>query len=62
MIPNKDQNINQIIYLSDLVISDVSSILAEVCLLEKLVFQIILDINAGCFSQKDKSKNESWIS
>ena len=31
-------------------------------MLEKPVIQIILDINAGRFSQKDKSKNESWIS
>ena len=62
VIPNKDQNINQIIYLSDLVISDVSSVLAEACLLDKPVIQMILDVNAGCFPQKDKSKNESWIS
>ena len=62
MIPNEDENINQIICLSDLVISDVSSVLAEACLLDKPVIQIILDVNAGCFPQKDKSKNESWIS
>ena len=61
VIPNKDQNINQIIHLSDFVISDVSSVLAEACLLDKPVIQILLDVNAGCFPQKDKSKNKSWI-
>ena len=50
------------IFIDSFVISDVSSVLAEACLLDKPVIQILLDVNAGCFPQKDKSKNESWIS
>jgi CDP-glycerol glycerophosphotransferase (TagB/SpsB family) len=61
VIPDKDENINQFIYLSDVIISEVSSVLAEACLLNKPVIQLILNQFPGCFPEKDKSKNEDWI-
>ena len=56
IIPNKEENINQFIHLADIVISEVSSVVAEACLLDKPVIQIILDKFPGCFTEKDKRK------
>ena len=39
----KDDNINEFIHLADIVISEVSSVLAEACLLDKPVIQLILN-------------------
>lgn len=62
IIPQKNENINQFIQLSDIVISEVSSVLAEACLLNKPVIQIILDQYPGCFPEKDKRAEKPWIS
>ncbi len=61
IIPDKDDNINKFIHLADIVISEVSSVLAEACLLDKPVIQLILNKFPGCFPDKDKRKNEDWI-
>ena len=62
IIPNKDENINQFIHLADIVISEVSSVIAEACLLDKPVIQLILDSFPGCFPEKDKRREKDWIS
>ena len=61
VIPKKDENINQFIHLADVVISEVSSVIAEASLLNKPVIQLLLDQYPGCFPEKDKRKNEDWI-
>ena len=61
IIPNKNENINQFIHLADIIVSEVSSVLAEACLLDKPVIQIILDKFPGCFPEKDKRKEEDWV-
>ena len=62
IIPNKEENINQFIHLADIVISEVSSVIAEACLLDKPVIQLILDSFPGCFPEKDKRREKDWIS
>ena len=62
IIPNKEENINQFIHLADIVISEVSSVIAEACLLDKPVIQLILNSFPGCFPEIDKRKEEDWIS
>ena len=37
VIPEKEESINQFIHLADIIISEVSSVLAEACLLDKPV-------------------------
>lgn len=61
IIPSKEENINQFIHLADIVISEVSSVLAEACLVDKPVIQLILDQYPGCFPEKDKKRHEDWI-
>tara|TARA_Y100001970_G_C14183483_1_gene831163 strand:- start:761 stop:1825 length:1065 start_codon:yes stop_codon:yes gene_type:complete len=61
IIPKKDENINQFIHLSDIIISDVSSVLVEACLLDKPVIQLLLKNYPGCFPEKDKRKEKPWI-
>ena len=61
IIPGKEENINQFIHLADIIISEVSSVLAEACLINKPVIQLVLDQFPGCFPEKDKRKNEDWI-
>jgi len=58
----KDGNINQFLHLADIVISDVSSVLAEASILKKQVIQMVLPNYPGCFPEVDKRKNDSWIS
>ena len=61
VIPDKEENINKFVHLADIVISDVSSVLAEACLLDKPVIQLILSKFPGCFPEKDKRKEKYWI-
>lgn len=61
IIPDKDENINQFISLADMIISEVSSVAAEACLLDKPVIQLVLDSYPGCFPEKDKRKEKGWI-
>ena len=62
IIPSKDENINKFLHLSDIIISDVSSVLVEACLIDKPVIQLLLNIYPGCFPEKDKRKEIPWIS
>ena len=61
IIPGKEENINQFIHLADIIISDVSSILVEACLLNKPVIQLLLPKYPGCYPEEDKRKEKSWI-
>jgi len=61
-IPKKGESINNLIHFADLVISDVSSVLAEACLLDKPVIQLELNHYPGCFPDLDKRGEDSWIS
>ena len=55
-------NINQFLHLADLVISDVSSVLAEASILNKPVVQLILPHYPGCFPEQEKRTTGVWIS
>ena len=61
IIPGIEENINQFIHLADIIISEVSSVLAEACLLDKTVIQLIINSFPGCFTEKDKRKEKDWI-
>lgn len=61
IIPQKEDGINKFLHLADLVISDVSSVIAEASFLDKPVIQLKLPHYPGCFPEKDKRKGESWI-
>ncbi len=61
IIPQKADGINNFLHLADLVISDVSSVLAEASFLDKPVIQLKLKRYPGCFPEKDKRKDQSWI-
>lgn len=61
VIPGKEESINQFIHLADIIVSEVSSVLAEACLLDKPVIQLITNKFPGCFPEKDKRKKEDWI-
>ena len=61
IIPDKNENINQFIKLADIVVSEVSSVVAEACLLDKPVVQLILNQFPGCFPEKEKRAEKSWI-
>ncbi len=61
IIPQKEDGINKFLHLADLVISDVSSVLAEASFLNKPVIQLKLPHYPGCFPEKDKRNGESWI-
>jgi len=58
----KDGNINQFLQLADVVVSDVSSVLAEASILNKPVVQMILPSFPGCFPEKDRRKNGIFLS
>lgn len=55
-------NINKYLHLADVVVSDVSSVLAEAALLRKPVLQIELSSYPGCFPEKDKRTKGIWLS
>ena len=55
-------NINQFLHLADVVISDVSSVLAEAAILDKPVVQLILPAYPGCFPEVEKRKSGTWVS
>ena len=61
VIPNQKSNINELLHLADIVISDVSSVLAEAALIGKPVIQLEIDSYPGCFPSEDRRKNDSWI-
>lgn len=54
--------INTFLHLADIVVSDVSSVLAEASILKKPVVQLILPHYPGCFPDVEKRKSGTWIS
>ena len=61
-IPSENEGINPYIQLADVVISDVSSVLAEAAILDKPVVQLKLPTYPGCFPEKDRRKNNVFVS
>ena len=61
VIPEQEESINQFIHLADIIVSEVSSVLAEACLLDKPVIQLITNKFPGCFPENDKRKEEDWV-
>jgi len=57
----KEGSINDFLQLSDIIISDVSSVLAEASIIGKKVIQLILSTYPGCFPEKDKRKDGIWV-
>jgi len=57
-----DGNINQFLHLADVVVSDISSVLAEAAILGKPVVQLILPAYPGCFPEQDSRKFGTWVS
>ncbi len=57
-----DGNINQFLHLADVVISDISSVLAEAAILDKPVVQLILPAYPGCFPEVETRKTGNWVS
>jgi len=57
-----DGSISQFLHLADVVVSDVSSVLAEASILDKPVVQLILPSYPGCFPDPEKRKSGIWIS
>jgi len=57
-----DGNINQFLHLADVVVSDISSVLAEAAILDKPIVQLILPAYPGCFPAKETRKSGTWIS
>ncbi len=55
-------NINPMLHLADLVISDISSVLAEASILDKPVIQLILPRYPGCFPERDKRSKGIFLS
>ena len=57
-----DGNINQFLHLADVVISDISSVLAEASILDKPVVQLVLPAYPGCFPEAESRKSGTWVS
>lgn len=57
-----DGNINQFLHLADVVVSDVSSVLAEASILNKPVVQLELPHYPGCFPEPEKRRSGVWVS
>lgn len=58
----EDGNINQFLHLADVVVSDVSSVLAEAAILDKPVIQLKLPHYPGCFPEQEKRRSGTWVS
>ena len=57
-----DGNINQFLHLADVVVSDISSVLAEASILDKPVVQLILPAYPGCFPEVESRPSGTWVS
>ncbi len=55
-------NINRFLHLADVVVSDVSSVLAEAAILDKPVIQLILPHYPGCFPEQERRRSGIWVS
>ena len=62
IIPTSNDGINPYLQLADIVISDVSSVLAEAAILDKPVVQLKLSNYPGCFPEKDRRKKDIYLS
>ena len=60
-IPSKEDGINPYLQICDIIISDVSSVLAEACILNKPVIQLKLTNYPGCFPEKDRRKKNIYL-
>lgn len=58
----EDGDISRYLHLADVVVSDVSSVLAEASILGKPVVQMRLPSYPGCFPEEDRRKNGIWVS
>jgi len=61
VLPRDSGNINELIQLADLVVSDVSSVVGEAALVGKPIVQLILPSYPGCFPLTDKRNSNLWI-
>ena len=62
IIPKNRQELNEILHLSDIIISDISSILLEAALINKNTIQLILNEYPGTFPNIDLTDNKIIIS
>jgi len=62
ILPSEDEGINPYLQLADVVVSDVSSVLAEAAILDKPVVQLKLPSYLGCFPEKDRRKKDVYLS
>ena len=62
IIPQNKIGISPYLLLSDVVISDVSSVIAESAIINTPVVQLRLPLYHGCFPDKDKRQENIWIS
>ena len=62
IIPSENEGINPYLLLADVVVSDVSSVLAEAAILDKPVVQLKLPFYPGCFPEKERRKKDVWLS
>ena len=61
-IPKNRQELNEILHLSDIIISDISSIILEASLINKNTIQLILNKYPGTFPEIDINDNKICIS
>ena len=62
IIPKDKSNLNELIHLADIVVSEISSVIAEAALLDKPVIQLILPNYPGCFPTLDTRVEPPFIS
>ena len=62
VLPRESGNINNLIKLADIVVSDVSSVVGEAALLDKPIIQLILPNYPGCFPNPEKRQSGIWLS
>lgn len=55
-------NINKLIKLCDVLISDVSSVVGEAAAINKPTIQLVLSSYPGCFPEPDMRNEKSWLS
>ncbi len=62
VIPPLKSNINEFIHCADLIVSDISSIVAEAAIIGKPTVQLRLEQYPGCFPSPEKRKTGIWVS
>jgi len=61
VVPEEKGNINQLLRLADVVVSDVSSVVGEAAVLDTPVVQMILPEYPGCFPQPERRHEGLWL-